>query len=199
MHSQHPAMASRWDKEQKASGKPFPHADLDVQQTTAPMAGGTNSTAADMDITGRPGHMHTTVNKFRPEHEKGYHLSGGRSPIDGAAESMDPHIYRYKSPHDEPRSQPNGGIYAGIFAQHLQKDPIAGQAIQQTPGGLKVELGPQVSTLSAIAGRHNQRLGAHEMHVGGLLRAHHHMKQQIDQHAQMLEHLHNILSRKLTP
>lgn len=185
LHAQHPDIAARWDKEQKASGKPFPHADLDI----GPEAGGTNTTAADMDITG---HVHAG------HVGRGMYQLTGRHPIDGAAESMDPHVYHYKSMHDEPRSQPNGGLYGGIFAQHLQRDPIAKQAVSETPHGLKVELGPQVSTLSAIAGRHAQRLNAHEMHLGGLIHAHHHMKKQIDAHEQMMSKLHEILSRKLT-
>ena len=84
----------------------------------------------------------------------------------------------------------NGGEYAGVMAQNLEKHPLTAQTVTHTPEGLKVEIGPMVSLLSGVAGRHHERLEGHE----GLLHA---VKATMDKHEQMIHRLHEIITRRL--
>ena len=78
----------------------------------------------------------------------------------------------------------------GILAQNLQKHPLTAQTVKPTSEGLKVEIGPMVSLLSGVAGRHHERLEGHE----GLLHA---AKATMDKHEQMIHRLHEIITRRL--
>lgn len=114
-----------------------------------------------------------------------------RNPLDEAASvGLKPFTYRYKSPHDEPRSAPTGHEYAGVMAQNLEKHPLTAQTVQHTPAGLKVEIPSMVSLLSGMAGRHHDRLDEHE----GLLHAH---GEKLGQIESMLHKLHAIINRKV--
>lgn len=111
--------------------------------------------------------------------------------LDQAAEiGLKPFTYKYRQPQHEPKANANGGEYAGVMAQNLEKHPLTAQTVTHTPEGLKVEIGPMVSLLSGVAGRHHERLEGHE----GLLHA---AKATMDKHEQMIHRLHEIITRRL--
>ena len=118
-------------------------------------------------------------------------MFGGSNKLDQAVETgLRPFVYRYREARFEPKSQPNGGEYAGILAQNLQKHPLTAQTVTHTPDGLKVEIGPMVSLLSGVAGRHNERLDHHE----GLI---HSLRGVLKDHEHALNKLHEIIGRRL--
>ena len=105
-------------------------------------------------------------------------------------EGLRPFTYRYRNPNDAPQSTPNSGRMVGILAQNLQKHPLTAQTVKPTSEGLKVEIGPMVSLLSGVAGRHHERLDHHE----GLIHALHGA---LTTHARALAKLHDIINRRL--
>ena len=111
--------------------------------------------------------------------------------LDQAAEiGLKPFTYKYRQPQHEPKANANGGEYAGVMAQNLEKHPLTAQTVTHTPEGLKVEIGPMVSLLSGVAGRHHERLDHHE----GLIHALHGA---LTTHAHALAKLHDIINRRL--
>jgi hypothetical protein len=100
-----------------------------------------------------------------------------KNELDSAVDvGLRPFTYRYRNPADAPTSTPNAGRMVGILAQNLQKHPLTAQTVTPTHEGLKVEIGPMVSLLAGVAGRHHERL---------------------EQHEHALRKLHEIITRRL--
>jgi hypothetical protein len=96
----------------------------------------------------------------------GRYAISGQTDLDDLNDQFKPATYKYIDPRFEPRSTPNGGRYAGVFAQDLQAHPLGAQIVKDTPEGKKLEGGPLMSALAAMAGRHHDRLNDHEEVLG---------------------------------
>lgn len=132
----------------------------------------------------------------------------GTTEVDNFLGAAKPFSYKYKNPADSPSQDPSkaGGRWLGTMAQSLERDPYGKQVVENTPHGKILEMKPLVSALTAGAGRLHERVDSHEhdlSKVHGLLHLHnmhmHHMKQQLDQHGQMLAKLHDVLKGKFGP
>jgi len=87
---------------------------------------------------------------------------------DRVMSTLEPYTYKYKSPADEPRTQPDGGKYLGVIAQNLEKTPEGAQAVEQDPATGKRMINPKAGMSLALAGlgRLHERVSALEAMFG---------------------------------
>lgn len=230
MHIHQPDIAARWDKEQHASGQPFPrkHADLDMTPTKYGMPfdfsdkGSPEFQRVRDDLSGVQHPQHEPKPTIPPYGQPGQKRQRGelggafhdmdlerRFPeahhsIDSLMSHMSPREFKYKNPADGMSTDPmkNHGGFLGVMAQEIERDPsgYGHQIVRTTPHGKMLETKPLVSALTAGVGRLHDRVSQLEGHIKGLMHAAHHRGGAAPNERQaMLDHLHTIVTRKLSP